>query len=35
MIAIKNVWNNNEEHNIHDVKALLLLLSLAHATSIF
>ena len=30
LIAIKSVWSNNDEHNIHDIKRLLPSLSLVH-----
>jgi hypothetical protein len=35
LIAIKNLWSNIEEHNIHELKIRLPMLSLAHVASIF
>jgi hypothetical protein len=34
LIAMKSVWSNIEEHNIHNIERLLPSLSLAHAISI-
>ena len=34
LIAIKSVWSNTKEHNIHELKIRHPMLSLAHVASI-